>query len=198
MLLFKFGYPVEQIQDPVHRKAIETMIKTWGQTPKQIFYTSHPQTSQSFPFKKSGSFYLNSNNQNSTALTSNTNTIFESKSSIHRLVLNVKWGNYVGSLEQNVAPVCVWKESCKKNIMSLISLPSNDVIGLSQQKCLLLERAKETGFKLLSNADTLHMAVVEWGSYDDYIKVKVDVDKPSVNLLPIRSNEHVSYIKFKF
>ena len=42
------------------------------------------------------------------------------------------------------------------------------------------------------------MAVVEWGSYDDYIKVKVDVDKPSVNLLPIRSNEHVSYIKFKF
>ena len=42
-----FGYPVEQITDTVRRKAIETMIKTWGQTPKQLFVGApHPQPSR--------------------------------------------------------------------------------------------------------------------------------------------------------
>ena len=44
--------------------------------------------------------------------------------------------------------------------------------------------------KTLSNAETLHMAIIEWGSFDDYIKIKVDNEKSSTNLLPIRSNEH--------
>ena len=34
------------------------------------------------------------------------------------------------------------------------------------------------------------MAIIEWGSFDDYIKIKLDNDKPSTNLLPVRSNEH--------
>ncbi|RNA44043.1 hypothetical protein BpHYR1_043886 [Brachionus plicatilis] len=40
------GYAVEQISDPVRRKAIETMIKTWCQTPKQLFTTKHPGVSR--------------------------------------------------------------------------------------------------------------------------------------------------------
>ncbi len=34
------------------------------------------------------------------------------------------------------------------------------------------------------------MALIEWGFYDDCIKTKIDSDKPSINLIPIRSNEH--------
>ena len=137
-----FGYPVEQISDPVQRKAIETMIKTWGQTPKQLFTTNTPhpqvnQTSNQLTFKRTGS----SNDQIS-SLTSSCNNF--GKNSVHRLVLNLKWGNYVGSLDQVLPPVCVWKENCKRNIVSLISLSSNDVIGLAQKKCLLLERANNT------------------------------------------------------
>ena len=67
--------------------------------------------------------------------------------SIHRLILNTKWGSYVGSMEQSQPPVCVWKESCKKNINALISLASNDVIGLANNKCLLVERAKDVNLK---------------------------------------------------
>jgi len=142
-----FGYPVEQISDPVQRKAIETMIKTWGQTPKQLFTsnTPHPQVIQTnnSSFRRA----ISSADQINT-LTSLNNSNFDPKISIHGLVFNLKWGNYVGSLEQALPPVCVWKENCKKNIVSLISLSSNDVIGLAQKKCLLLERANNTSIKI--------------------------------------------------
>ena len=164
-----FGYPVDQIKDTVHRKAIETMIKTWGQTPKQLFTSNpHPHVLRKQPISSSNSIYLRK---------------FEKTTSIHRHVQNVKWGTYVGSLDQSLPPVCVYKENCKRNIIDLISLTSNDVIGLSHNKCLLLDRVCTT--------DTLFMALIEWGFNDDFIKTKIDGhDKPSINLLPIRSNEH--------
>ena len=119
------------------------MIKTWGQTPKQIFLTNHPQSlglaQQTQQVKKSSSLTLYGAASNSSI-----SAISYPNSSIHSLIFNIKWGTYVGSLEQSLPPVCVYKESCKKNIVSLISLPSNDVIGLSQFKSLLLERPKET------------------------------------------------------
>lgn len=128
---------MEQISDPVQRKAIETMIKTWGQTPKQLFNSYHPSATV---VKKSSLSSLSSLQ----SLASSTNSLLHFNSnSIHNLIQNVKWGSYVGSLEQSQSPVCVWKESCKKNISSLITLPSNDIIALSQHKCVLLERAKE-------------------------------------------------------
>lgn len=32
---------VSAVEDPVQRRALETMIKTYGQTPRQLFNTSH-------------------------------------------------------------------------------------------------------------------------------------------------------------
>jgi hypothetical protein len=40
------------------------------------------------------------------------------------------------------------------------------------------------------------MAIVEWGFNDDYIKTRTDIQRPGVNLLPIRSNEHVNNAAF--
>lgn len=145
---------MEQIQDPVHRKAIETMIKTWGQTPKQLFTSSHPLSSASSQLKKSISSQFSiivssSSSSNNVASMSTSGAYMDSigsPGSIHRRVLNVKWGSYVGSLDQLQPPVCVWKEACKKNIVSLVSLASsNDVIGLSQHKSLLIDRPKDSG-----------------------------------------------------
>ena len=36
-----FGVDVESISDPLKRRAVETMIRTYGQTPKQLFKTPH-------------------------------------------------------------------------------------------------------------------------------------------------------------
>jgi lysosomal-trafficking regulator len=140
-----FGYPVDEYTDPVHRKALETMIKTWGQTPKQIFQTSHSLPVLSTQVKKNLSSGSSMGNAppGSSQLFNPADKKYAN--SVHRLVLNIKWGNYVGSVEQSAQPVCVWKENCKKNMISLISLASNDVIALSNNKCLLVERAKDAG-----------------------------------------------------
>ena len=37
-----FGVHTENESDPVKRKALETMIKTYGQTPRQLFISAHP------------------------------------------------------------------------------------------------------------------------------------------------------------
>lgn len=36
-----FGMDVSAVEDPVQRRALETMIKTYGQTPRQLFHTAH-------------------------------------------------------------------------------------------------------------------------------------------------------------
>ena len=37
-----FGTDVTSFEDPVKRKAMETMVKTYGQTPKMLFSNPHP------------------------------------------------------------------------------------------------------------------------------------------------------------
>lgn len=32
---------VSSVEDPVQRRALETMIKTYGQTPRQLFHSAH-------------------------------------------------------------------------------------------------------------------------------------------------------------
>ncbi len=163
------------------------MIKTWGQTPMQIFTSPHPQSIAAYSTLKKSS--------TSSSLITEDSLILSSinQSSIHSLIFNVKWGWYVGSFEQNVNPACVHKESFRKNIVSLISLPSNEVIGLSQYKCLLFERPKETSLKLLTTSqEAAFRGVVEWCLHEDYFKFKTDNEKRATNLVPIRSNEQVN------
>ena len=37
-----FGVDVNAIRDPMRRNATKTMIRTYGQTPKQLFKSLHP------------------------------------------------------------------------------------------------------------------------------------------------------------
>jgi hypothetical protein len=122
-----FGYPVEQISDTLHRRAIETMIKTWGQTPKKIFDSPHSFQHQNLISKR----------------LSTSNMKFP-EYSIHSKIINVKWGNYCGSLDQ-MLPSCVSCQKSLKNLTTLVSLPSNTVFGLSKNKCVLLKRYKDNG-----------------------------------------------------
>ena len=38
-----YGVNISQLGDAIQRKAILTMIKTYGQTPKQLFKAPHPK-----------------------------------------------------------------------------------------------------------------------------------------------------------
>ena len=194
------------------------MIKTWGQTPKQLFNSPHQHSSINQLKKSLSSQFSVTSTSSSTSLSSQSGSTeaIGGTGSIHRRIMSLKWGTYVGSLEQSRPPVCVWKESCRKNIVSLVSLASNEVIGLSQYKCLLLERAKDSGIwmlilwllllsikiessglRMMGYTDTIFMAVIEWNSYDDHINIRTDPDKLAANLIPIRANENVgSWFKY--
>ena len=37
-----FGMDVSAVEDPVQQRALETMIRTYGQTPRQLFTVPHP------------------------------------------------------------------------------------------------------------------------------------------------------------
>lgn len=36
---------IDSVKDPLRRHALKTMVKTYGQTPKQLFRNAHPQRS---------------------------------------------------------------------------------------------------------------------------------------------------------
>lgn len=38
-----FGIDVDSVQDKLKRNALQAMVKTYGQTPKQLFRNPHPQ-----------------------------------------------------------------------------------------------------------------------------------------------------------
>lgn len=54
---------------------------------------------------------------------------------------NLKWGSYVGSLEENV-PMYIWKRKHKTLVSEFVPLLTNDVFGLSNNSALLLTYSK--------------------------------------------------------
>lgn len=54
---------------------------------------------------------------------------------------NIKWGNYVGSLEEYV-PMYIWKRKHKSVVSDFVPLLTNDVFGLSINSALLLTYSK--------------------------------------------------------
>lgn len=40
-----FGMDIDSVKDPLRRHALKTMVRTYGQTPKQLFRNAHPQRS---------------------------------------------------------------------------------------------------------------------------------------------------------
>lgn len=44
---------MEQIEDPLERQAWETMVRTYGQTPAQLFKSAHPLPAQNLALSTS-------------------------------------------------------------------------------------------------------------------------------------------------
>lgn len=97
------------------------MVRTYGQTPAQLFRAAHP-----LPIQNIG------------------NAI------VHNLlpqviegVNGIKWGNYVGAPGNE--PVLCWKHKHRAPLASLVPLMSGDVFGLPSYTTLLLGYTKEKG-----------------------------------------------------
>ena len=116
-----YGFNVEQIADPLERQAWETMVRTYGQTPAQLFRAAHPLPTQ---------------NLSVLMQISNIPPVIEG-------VDGIKWGNYVGAPGNE--PVLCWKHKHRTPLASLVPLSTGDVFGLPGSTTLLLGYSKEKG-----------------------------------------------------
>ncbi|XP_054259566.1 lysosomal-trafficking regulator isoform X2 [Macrosteles quadrilineatus] len=149
-----YGFNLEAIPDPVVRTAWETMVKTYGQTPRQLFRASHPMVVQ--------------------ALVPKTTAVASLPG-----VKGVSWGNYVGSPSDS-SPSVIWQQQHRTPVASLIPLLTNDVFGLAPSTALLLAYSKEKTLSLVATGGmcVLGAALVSWGHPDGILRAKLRKEQP--------------------
>ncbi|XP_026675054.1 lysosomal-trafficking regulator isoform X2 [Ceratina calcarata] len=147
-----YGFNVDQIADPLERQAWETMVRTYGQTPAQLFRVAHPMQ-----------------NIGSTVQHSLLPQVIEG-------VDGIKWGNYVGAPGNE--PVLCWKHKHRAPLASLVPLMTGDVFGLPSYTTLLLGYTKEKGASMLSTASVLGAALVSWSGTDGIARLKCKKEQP--------------------
>ncbi|XP_054002539.1 lysosomal-trafficking regulator isoform X2 [Hylaeus anthracinus] len=149
-----YGFNVEQIADPLERQAWETMVRTYGQTPAQLFRAAHPLAIQ---------------NLGNTMLHSPLPQVIEG-------VDGIKWGNYVGAPGNE--PALCWKHKHRAPLASLVPLMTGDVFGLPSYTTLLLGYTKEKGASMLSGTSVLGAALVSWSGTDGIARLKCKKEQP--------------------
>ncbi|XP_068085277.1 lysosomal-trafficking regulator [Anabrus simplex] len=150
-----YGFNVEAIEDPLERIAWETMVKTYGQTPRQLFRSAHPMVVQSLSSR----------------------TALQSVREVIPTVKGLRWGSYVGSPADS-DPVVVWKHQHRNPVATLVPLLTNDVFGLAPQTSLLLCYSKEKGLSMVNTTSVLGAALVTWGHSDSIVRVKLKKEQP--------------------
>ncbi|MBN3312843.1 LYST regulator, partial [Atractosteus spatula] len=169
-----FGMDVSAVEDPVQRRALETMIKTYGQTPRQLFSTAH--ISRPGP-------RLVMEGELPAAMGLLVQLAFReprehAKEAVYPSPLpwikGLKWGEYVGS-PSAPDPVVCFSQPHGERFGSLLALPTRAICGLSRKFCLMMIYSKEqgksparghdpsavgTGPALLWQSDLLPLAIV--------------------------------------
>ncbi|XP_035828113.1 lysosomal-trafficking regulator isoform X2 [Aplysia californica] len=158
-----FGVDASTVKEPLKRQALLTMIRTYGQTPKQLFRTApHPRCQLRFP---------------------------STDAHVRRPVPNVvglRWGLYVGSPELP-PPVCHSLMDVSPAVMAkLVALPTGLVFGVERNCSILLLHGKQRDMAVRST-DVMWAGVVTWGYHDEVIRIRSYRDKPLINFLPHHS-----------
>jgi hypothetical protein len=108
-----YGFDLNSISDPVQRKARATMIKTYGQTPKQLFNSPHPMVHKSLTSSSTLKKSL------SLSETSPCPRVLDN-------VIGLQWGSFVGSPSQP-KPVIVWTTKQSIPVSKFVSAANNEV-----------------------------------------------------------------------
>ncbi|XP_047376057.1 lysosomal-trafficking regulator isoform X2 [Sciurus carolinensis] len=177
-----FGMDVSAVEDPVQRRALETMIKTYGQTPRQLFHTAHA----SRPGAK-----LNIEGELPAAVGLLVQFAFrETREQVKEItcpsplswIRGLKWGEYVGSPSAPVPVVC-FSQPHGERFGSLQALPTRAICGLSRNFCLLMTYSKEQGVRSMNSTDIQWSAILSWGYADNVLRLKSKQSEPPVNFI---------------
>lgn len=162
---------VSAVEDPVQRRALETMIKTYGQTPRQLFSGSHVSRAASrvllegelpaamgllvqLAFRESREqtkeitcpvkSSLSSTPVGSHVAATTAHLSCASSQSPLPWIKGLKWGEYVGS-PSTPDPVVCFSQPHGERFGSLLALPTRAICGLSRKFCLMMIYSKEQG-----------------------------------------------------
>ncbi|XP_056422915.1 lysosomal-trafficking regulator isoform X3 [Hyla sarda] len=177
-----FGMDVSAVEDPVQRRALETMIKTYGQTPRQLFHSAH--------VSRSGSKLL-LEGELPAAMGLLVHFAFrENKESTKEptypsplpWIRGLKWGEYVGSPSAPDPTVC-FSQPHGERFGSLQALPTRAICGLSRKFCLMMSYSKEQGVRSMHSTDIQWSAILSWGYPDNILRLKSKQSEPPVNFI---------------
>ncbi|XP_056292280.1 lysosomal-trafficking regulator isoform X2 [Pseudoliparis swirei] len=177
-----FGMDVSAVEDPVQRRALETMIKTYGQTPRQLFSASH--VSRAGP-------KLMMEGELPAAMGLLVQLAFrETREQAKEIVCpsplpwikGLKWGEYVGS-PSAPDPVVCFSQPHGERFGSLLALPTRAICGLSRKFCLMMIYSKEQGVRSMHSTDIQWSAILSWGYADNILRLKSKQSEPPINFI---------------
>uniref|UniRef100_A0A8K9UZ22 Lysosomal trafficking regulator n=1 Tax=Oncorhynchus mykiss TaxID=8022 RepID=A0A8K9UZ22_ONCMY len=177
-----FGMDVSSVEDPVQRRALETMIKTYGQTPRQLFSASH--ISRAGP-------RLSMEGELPAAMGLLVQLAFrETREQVKDIVYpsplswikGLKWGEYVGSPSSPDPAVC-FSQPHGERFGSLLALPTRAICGLSRNFCLMMIYSKEQGVRSMHSTDIQWSAILSWGYADNMLRLKSKQSEPPINFI---------------
>ncbi|XP_026133560.1 lysosomal-trafficking regulator-like isoform X3 [Carassius auratus] len=186
-----FGMDVSAVEDPVQRRALETMIKTYGQTPRQLFSASH--------ISRAGNKLL-SEAELPAAMGLLVQLAFREsreppKDTVHPSPLpwikGLKWGEYVGS-PSAPDPVVCFSQPHGEHFGSLLALPTRAICGLSRKFCLMMIYSKEQGVRSMHSTDIQWSAILSWGYTDNMLRLKSKQSEPPINFIQCSPLHQVS------
>ncbi|XP_061480531.1 lysosomal-trafficking regulator isoform X2 [Rhineura floridana] len=177
-----FGMDVSAVEDPVQRRALETMIKTYGQTPRQLFHTAHVSRPGSKLIME-GELLAPMGLLVQLAFRETREQTKEiSYPSPLPWIKSLKWGEYVGS-PSAPDPVVCFSQPHGERFGSLQALPTRAICGLSRKFCLLMIYSKEQGVRSMHSTDIQWSAILSWGYADDILRLKSKQSEPPVNFI---------------
>ncbi|CAF1316351.1 unnamed protein product [Adineta steineri] len=174
-----YGFPTESITDQVALNAYYGIIRTYGQVPKQLFSQAHPSSNGN---NSTSISILNSSGNDKRNSERN---VFESKlpiESIHRLIIGVRWGDFIGSYDMP-SPDYITSHDCAIQVSSFVvfntgtcimCLPSSSLIVHNEQ--ILNESNGEQNNISQSNSSTAlpidTMVALKWNTPDYIVRCR--------------------------
>ncbi|XP_029450120.1 LOW QUALITY PROTEIN: lysosomal-trafficking regulator-like [Rhinatrema bivittatum] len=177
-----FGMDVSAVEDPVQRRALETMIKTYGQTPRQLFQTAHvsrPGSKLIMEGELPAAMGLLVQLAFREARDHTKDIIYPSPLPWIR---GLKWGEYVGS-PSAPDPVVCFSQLYGESFGLLQALPTRAICGLSQKFCLMMVYSKEQGVRSMHSTDIQWSAILSWGYADNILRLKSKQSEPPINFI---------------
>jgi WD40 repeat protein len=129
------------------------MIKTYGQTPKQLFQRPHPMITKNWTKGRA---------------TDDPPNVTKALDS----VVGLRWGKYVGSPGQQ-EPKVVWRGRSIARVDKFSVLDNLEVFGLPKNSCLLVRYSADMGWSLSSPKAVSGAGLVTHAHPDDVIRVKL-------------------------